>query len=69
MHADRGASWFCGAEAFKILGSHFKKNSNKKNEYKLRYETEYLFRCKSGVLKPQLHKQAKSNPITGLDRP
>jgi hypothetical protein len=53
-----------GPEAYTIFGSLFKKNNNnKKNEYKIRYEREYLFRCKSGVQKLKLHQlHGKSTP-------
>jgi hypothetical protein len=53
---------FVGPEAYTIFGSQFKKNNNKKNEYKIRYEREYLFRCESGVQKLKL----KLHPCTLL---
>jgi len=55
---------FVGPEAYAIFGFLFKKNNNnKKNEYKIRYEREYLFRCKLGVQKFRLHQlHGKSTP-------
>jgi hypothetical protein len=54
---------FVGPEAYTIFGSLFKKNNNKKNEYKIRCEREYLFRCKSRVQKLKLHQlHGKSTP-------
>lgn len=54
---------FVGPEADTIFGSLFKKNNNNKNEYKIRHEREYLFRCKSGVQKLKLHQlHGKSTP-------
>jgi len=54
---------FVGPEVYAIFGSLFEKNNSKKNEYKIRYEREYLFRCKSGVQKFKLHQfHGKSTP-------
>lgn len=56
-------SGFVSPEAYTIFGSFFKKNINKKNEFKIMYKRAYLFRCKLEVLKFKLHQlHGKSIP-------